>query len=256
VDDLQSEKEQIEEIRAWWSEYGRYVIAGVVIAVGGLVGYNQYQANKIEAQQEASALFESLTVQVDAGDLEKAEQVAEGLENDYANTAYAAQSKLAMARLYMDKNRDQDAVDVLTELVGMRGNREIRLVGRARLARLLLYQDKPEEVIALLENQDAPAFAARYAEALGDAYALLGDVERAAEAYRTALGDTARTINTELVAMKLADLPRAPVGEPAAETGTGMPAATAESPAGPAEPAAGGADDAGTGETGETGEPE
>ena len=27
MDDLQSEKEQIEEIRAWWAEYGRYVIA-------------------------------------------------------------------------------------------------------------------------------------------------------------------------------------------------------------------------------------
>ena len=38
MDDLQSEKEQIEEMKAWWAEYGRYVIAGVVIAVGLLLG--------------------------------------------------------------------------------------------------------------------------------------------------------------------------------------------------------------------------
>jgi len=217
VDDLQSEKEQIEEIKAWWSEYGRYVIAGVVITVGLLVGYNQYQDNKLAAQREASVLFETLTEHVDKGDLERAEQVAGELENDYANTAYAPQSKLAMARLYMDKNRDQDAVDVLTELINLRGNREIRHVGRARLARILLYQDKPEEVIALLEDQDAPAFAARYAESLGDAWALLGDVDKAAEAYRAALADTSQSVNRNLVQMKLADLPRARASTPAAE---------------------------------------
>jgi predicted negative regulator of RcsB-dependent stress response len=217
VDDLQSEKEQIEEIRAWWAEYGRYIIAGVVIAVGLLVGYNQYQGNKLAAQREASVLFEKLTEHVDAGDLERAEQVAGDLENDYANTAYAPQSKLAMASLYMDKNRDQDAVDVLTELVNLRGNSEIRHVGRIRLARILLYQDKPEDVIALLEDQEAPAFAARYAESLGDAWALLGDVDKAAEAYRAALADTSQSVNRNLVQMKLADLPRAPASAAAAE---------------------------------------
>ena len=38
MDDLQHEKEQIEEIRAWWAEYGRYVIAGVVISINVSVG--------------------------------------------------------------------------------------------------------------------------------------------------------------------------------------------------------------------------
>jgi predicted negative regulator of RcsB-dependent stress response len=54
VDDLQSEKEQIEEMKAWWAEYGRYVIAGVIIAVGLIIGFNTYKNNKLEAQVEAS----------------------------------------------------------------------------------------------------------------------------------------------------------------------------------------------------------
>ena len=64
MDDLQSEKEQIEEMRAWWAEYGRYVIAGVVIAVGGLFGYNQYESSKLNAEVEASMLFETLAEHV------------------------------------------------------------------------------------------------------------------------------------------------------------------------------------------------
>lgn len=210
MDDLQSEKEQIEEMRAWWAEYGRYVIAGVVLAVGLLVGYNQYQGNKLEAQVEASELYESLTVYVSDGNLEEAKIVADELATDYANTTYAAQSRLAMARLYMDKSRDQDAATALSELVAMRGNRELRHVGRLRLARVLLYQDKPQEVIDLLATQEDPAFNGLYSEALGDAYAALGQIDAAAEAYQLALSDTTQTVNRGLVQMKLVDLPDAP----------------------------------------------
>ena len=219
MDELLSEKEQIEQMRAWWSEYGRYVIAGVVIAVGLLVGFNQYQSSKLETQVAASELFETLAVNVADGDLEAAETVADDLATNYANTSYAAQSRLAMARLYMDKNRDQDAADVLNELLVVRGNDELKHIGRLRLARILLYQDKAQEVVDLLGSNELNAFGALNSELLGDAHAALGDVDAAAEAYRSALADPspAPTINRGLVQMKLADLPDAEaVAEPAA----------------------------------------
>jgi len=208
VDDLQSEKEQLEEMRAWWSEYGRYVIAGVVIAVGLLFGFNQHQSNKVAAEMEASVLYETLGGHVADGDLDAAETVADELASNYADTAYAAQSKLAMARLYMDKNRDQDAADVLAELIEMRGNGALKYVGRLRLARILLYQDKPQEVIDLLADQeDNLAFTGLYAEVRGDAYAALGQFAEAGDAYRVALADASQTVSRGLVQMKLMDLP-------------------------------------------------
>ena len=232
MDDLQSEKEQLEEIRAWWSEYGRYVIAGVVIAVGLLVGFNQYKSNKLEAEIAASDLFETLTEHVADGEVDSAESVADELASNYANTAYAMQSKLAMARLYMDRNRDQDAAYVLQELVAMRGNGALRHVGRLRLARILLYQDKPQEVIDLLADQENEAFAGLYAEVRGDAYAALGQVEAAAEAYRLALADTSQTVNRGLVQMKLTDLPpAAPRQAEAAVPTTDVDAVAEEVPA-------------------------
>jgi len=219
VDDLQSEKEQIEEMKAWWAEYRMYIIMGVLIAVGGLVGYNQYESNKLAAQVEASELFETLATHVTDGELDDAESVADELANNYANTAYAAQSKLAMARLYMDKNRDQDAADVLRELVAMRSNRELKNIGRLRLGRVLLYQDKAQEVLDLLADRNDPAFAGLYAEMRGDAYAALGQISEAGEAYGIALADTSQTVNRGLVQMKLIDLPDVPAeveeaGEP------------------------------------------
>ncbi len=210
MDDLQSEKEQLEEMRAWWTEYGRYVIAGVVIAVGLLFGFNQYESSKLAAQVEASVLYESLSGHVADGDLDDAESVAEDLATNYANTAYAAQSNLVMAKLYMDKNRDQDAVDVLNELLVMRGNRALQQIGRLRLARIFLYQDKAQEVVDLLADQDDEAFAALFAEVRGDAFAALGQIAAAGDEYRIALADTSQTINRGVVQMKLIDLPDVP----------------------------------------------
>lgn len=230
MDDLQSEKEQIEEMRAWWREYGNYVIAGVVIAVALLLGFNQYRNSKLEAEVNASELYEELAGHVADGDVAEAETAAAELATDYANTSYAAQSKLAMAKLYMDVNRDQDAATALQQLVAMRGNRELRSVGRLRLARVLLYQDKADAVVELLGSRDDPGFNGLYAEALGDAYAALGRIEEARGAYQDALADDKQTVNRALVQMKLTDLPdAAPAQAPAEPATADEPAASVPS---------------------------
>lgn len=226
MDDLQSEKEQIEAMRAWWAEYGKVVLLGVAIAVGGIIGYNQYTGSRIAGQVEASELFETLIEHVVDGDLDEAESVADDLANNYANTAYAGQSKLAMARMYMDQNRDQDAADILNELLAMRGNDELKHIGRLRLARVLLYQDRPQDVVDLLSGVDEDAFTGLYNEALGDAFAALGDYEQAREAYEQALADPSPnpTIDRGFVQMKLVDLPETVVAE-AGDTAEGDTAA-------------------------------
>ena len=40
-----SEKEQLEQMRAWWADNGRFVIGGVLLGVAALVGWNQWQAS-------------------------------------------------------------------------------------------------------------------------------------------------------------------------------------------------------------------
>jgi len=211
VDELLSEKEQIEQIRSWWSEYGGYVIGGLGLGIAVLAGFNFYQNSQLEAQLEGSALYESLAVHVLAGDLEEAEAVANQLASDYASTSYSAQAKLAMARLYMDENRDQDAAYVLAELLAGDGEEAIKHVARARLARILLYQGKAQEVVDLLEGQESTAFAATFNELLGDAYHELGRIQDAQAAYQAALLDpmSQGTVDRELVQWKALDLPEA-----------------------------------------------
>jgi len=209
VDDLLSEKEQIEQLRSWWSEYGGYVIGGLGLGIAILVGLNYYTSARLDAQLKGSVLYESLTQHVVSGDLDEAAAVADELAIDYAKTSYAAQAQLAMARLYMDKNRDQDAADALSQVIASDADEEVKLVARARLARILLYQNKAQDVVDLLEGQPSESFAAVYQELLGDAYHALGRIEDAQAAYQNVMLDplSAQTVDQQLVQWKALDLP-------------------------------------------------
>lgn len=220
VDDLLSEKEQIEKMRAWWSDYGWYVIGGIALGAIILFGINRYQAQTLNAEVAASALYDEISAFVTSGNLEGAEAAAGQLDADYGNSSYAAQSKLAMARLYMDKNRDQDAADALNALLDMGGFEHLKHVARVRLAKVLLYQGKPEEVLSLLQDQGNAAFAARYADVLGDAYVALGRYDEARASYQAALGEVQPTVDQGLVQLKLLDLPQEGAETAAAEETT------------------------------------
>ncbi len=209
MDDLLSEKEQIEQMRTWWSEYGAYVVSGVVLGAIVLFAINYSRTGRVEAQLMASSLYDDLTNLVVDGDADGVQAIVAQLASDSPDSHYAAQSKLAMARLYMDKNRDQDAADVLRELVAGNTSEEFKQVGRVRLAKILLYQDKAGEVVEMLEGQEAGAFAARNAEVLGDAYVALGRTGDARAAYQRALAESGgrATVNQQFVQLKLMDLP-------------------------------------------------
>ncbi len=204
-----SEKEQIEEMRAWWSENGRFVITGVVLGVAIIFGWNQWRSSIESAQIEASNLFEEVMVAVGAGDTDAAEVAANNIFVNYERTVYPGQTRLALARLYMDKGRDQDAVEVLTRLVVEEDESGLQLVGRLRLAKVLLYQNKPEEVIELMQGRAEGGFAARYSEVLGDAYAAKGDYAEAQAAFLAALTEnqSLQTIDNSLIQLKINDLP-------------------------------------------------
>ena len=99
MDDLLSEKEQIETMRSWWQENGRYIIGGIILGVGILVGWNQWKDYKLVTQLEASVLYETLSNEVSDSKLEAAETVANDLYENYSSTTYPALAKLAIPLL-------------------------------------------------------------------------------------------------------------------------------------------------------------
>ena len=204
-----SEKEQLEAMRAWWADNGNYVIAGVIVGIVTIFGWNRWQSTIANTEVEASLLYEEVMSATGRSNLDTAQIAANQLYDEYGDTAYAAQARLAMARLYMDTGRDQDAADTLGELIDSNPEREIALVARLRLAKILLYQDQAQEVVDLVSGQTDTAFASRFSEVLGDAHVALGNYAEALAAYTAALNDdpAAPTVDPNLIQLKINDLP-------------------------------------------------
>lgn len=185
------------------------VLGGIALGIALIVGFRMYTDQQVNQALEASVRFEQLIEAVSENDLEPARAAASELFNDYDGTVYADQARLAMARLYMDLGRDADAAEVLEPLAESDSEAPLALVARLRLGRILLYQDKPQEVLDLLDVPADTSFVARYQEIIGDAHFALGDMEAANAAWLAALADprSQQTVDAELIRMKLDDLP-------------------------------------------------
>jgi len=233
------EKEQLDDIRAWWSQYGNYVLSGVAVGALSLFGWSYYKSTTADNEIAASVLYDELATHVADGDLDDAERVAGVLSTEHGSSLYALQSKLALARLYMDNSRDKEAADALKAIVDSRQSAELSAVARIRLAKVLQYQEKYEEVLTLLDGEDSTGFTARYAEARGDALVALSRFDEAREAYLVALADNGQTLDATFLQLKLLDLPPAePEVLDSGEAGTAEPVTeTAEAGETDAEPA-------------------
>ena len=64
MDEYLTDQQQAEKLQRWWKENGVFVIAGLVIGVGGLFGWRQWQDYKLEQAENASAVYEQLILAI------------------------------------------------------------------------------------------------------------------------------------------------------------------------------------------------
>jgi len=230
VDEFLSEKEQMEQIRDWWKEYGWYLIGGAVLGGALLFGWTRYQSYEQQRVEIASALYDELFGAVaDRADVRATELLAE-IRAEYASSPYADQAALLMASLRLDQQQPEAAVDELRFVLENTEDAELALVARQRLARLLLHMERYDEVLTLLEDLEPSRFSGRFSELRGDVYLAQGEVDRARTAYMEAYNaEFTEVLDRNVLQMKIDDLPVAaiadalpqPEAEPAVEPGAG-----------------------------------
>ena len=209
MDEFLSEKEQIQYIREWWQENRSYILTALIIVIGGITGNNTWKSSVIEKQLSASSLYESLAVEISENNLEAGEMIADQINEDYSDTVYYEKAQLAMAYFYMSQSRDEDAANSLRNILSKSSDSELSLIAEMRLAKIMLYQKKYQEVIDMLKGNIGHAFETKYSELLGDAYFGLEEFDKAEFAYMAALKNTnqAQIVDASLIQMKINDLP-------------------------------------------------
>jgi predicted negative regulator of RcsB-dependent stress response len=203
---METEEEQVENIKKWWKENGRSVIAGIVIGVGGLFSYRYWVDMKEAEAERASSHFTQMIESLEASDATSVSQQAEILIADYSATEYAILARFALVRSFVENKEYILAQQQLEQIIGTVGQDPLGFLARKRLAAIQLQTASLEQALTTLAVDFPDAFRASVEELRGDIYARQGKLIEAVDAYRKAQSGTPGPSNANFLQQKLDDL--------------------------------------------------
>lgn len=207
VEIYDSEKEQIESIKTWWKENGRAITIGLVLGIGGVVGWTSWNTYSIGRAEQASMLYEQVVNWAAADNYAQTVAAAEQLMSEYANSGYAALAALISAADAYAAKEVSKAKGHLQWVMDNSVRPELSHVARLRLARIHLQEGNNDQALALLDTSPPPSFAINWQETRGDIHLANNDAEAARQSYNTALDSTEPSASAyRRIKMKLDDL--------------------------------------------------
>jgi predicted negative regulator of RcsB-dependent stress response len=203
--DVESDEELVELIQRYWARYGVSLIIGVVLAVGGVLGWRSYEARELEMAEAASTAYYRYEQAKLEGREADAELEAARLAEAHSDTAYALFLALAQAKDAVEAGDLASAKVALEKGLSLAPTDALKDVVRLRLARVAMAEEGAEAALRQLEGIRQGQTMAGVAELRGDALASLGAFDEARAAYAAAL--TAAEGALPMVTMKLDALP-------------------------------------------------
>ena len=212
--DLQ-EQEQIEELKAFWKQYGNLITWVLILVLGAFAAWNGWNWYQRDQAAKAAAMFDELQRAADAADAAKASKVFDDLKSRYPGTAYAEQGGLLAAKLQHDKGQVDAAKATLGWVAEHAAEDEYKTIARLRLAGVLLDQKQYDEALKQLAGATGKEFEALVADRRGDILMAQGKADEARAAYQAAwkaMDDTVeyrRLVDAKLTALGAAPAPAA-----------------------------------------------
>lgn len=187
-----SEKEQIQLIKNWWKKNGATILIAVILVLGLSFGWRYWHYYKNKQAEQASVLYEQMLSANIAKNPDDFKLFAQHLIKNYSSTPYATLASLLLAQENIEENNLSKAEQNLTWVMQHGKNKSFKQIARIRDARLLLDNNKPQQVLKLLKHVNDKAFMPAILETRGDVFAAEGNKEQALEEYKTALQATAK----------------------------------------------------------------
>jgi predicted negative regulator of RcsB-dependent stress response len=203
---METEEEQVEQIKAWLKTNGMSIVLGVVIGVGGIGGYRYWQYVQETTAEQASVQFTKMIDALNESDDDSLETHANKLIQEYSDTEYALMAHLALAKQHVKQGEFDQAESSLQQIVGRAAQEPLAYLARTRLASVQLQKQQFDQALSTLSIDFPAVFTASVAELRGDIYASQGNASEAVNAYRSALEADPGPANGEFVQQKLDDL--------------------------------------------------
>ena len=195
-----SEEEQVDKLKKWWDSNGKQIIAGAVLGLAGIFGWNYYLDYQDSQALNARALY--LSYASDSANVGAYDK----LIKDHPSSSYSDQATLLMAKYLFEAENYSLALDALKPLMS-RENSVIASTAALRSASLYLELAQHQEALAVLNMDNANEFSGLFYNLAGDVYLDLGNNEEARNSYALAIENiTDNSSLSQLIQIKLDDL--------------------------------------------------
>ena len=182
------EQESIDQMKAWWDQWGTPITAAVCVCCLGFAGWNGWQWYQRNQAAQASGAYVQLQNAIYQNDTKNVKSIADGHIEDYGTTIYAPLGALASAATEVQEGNLDLARDRLVWVIEKSGHPEYDTIARVRLAGVELSAKKPEAALkALGPAKPVPDQTALVEDRLGDVYYAMNDFEKARAAWQKAV---------------------------------------------------------------------
>lgn len=201
--DLQ-EQEQVDALKAWWKENGKWVVAAVVIALLGYAGMQFWKSHQAQQAGEASKLYAEVEKQTLSNDPKRVNDAVAALVDKFGGSAYAPRAQLLAVQANVQAKDMTRAKTQLQWVIEHASETGLQDTARLKLASILLDEKNYDEALKQLNATHPEAFIGLYADLKGDVLSAQGKIEEARAAYKQALDKIeAKSMYRNLVQLKL-----------------------------------------------------
>ncbi|OJY41007.1 MAG: hypothetical protein BGO90_04550 [Legionella sp. 40-6] len=182
-----TEEEQLESIKKWWKRYGNMVTLALSIVLFVIAGYRYYGWYQEKKSQEASAAYEHMMISFSNKDIKSVKSYANELIKNYKHTVYADAAHLALAKVYVNKDKLQQARAELQEVKKQTKLSVFKDIASLRVARIYAAEKAYQEALTELSTITDATYKPVVNELKGDIYKAMGKYEEASSSYKQAI---------------------------------------------------------------------
>ncbi len=203
-----SDEQQVEQIKKWWAANGSSIIIGIVLGVGGIMGWRFWGDYQLNQSAQASAHFDAMVLAVKNNQFDKAENSANIIKDEFSGTPYLVYSQLTLAKIQFEQKQYAQAAATYQSIIDSNSSDSINFVARKRLADVYIDEKKYDEALAALSVDYPSSFAAAFEERKGDIYRYQGKKDKANSAYLLAKVANVKAEDAQFLQQKVDDLGR------------------------------------------------
>lgn len=199
-----NENEQVDALRQFFANNGKFLAVGVIIGIAALGGWRFWSSHQEGTDKAASAEYQQLTSAMQADKPDSLEAVATFASKN--NNTYGALASLDLAKQYVETNQLDKAIALLQSGLKDTKDANLQAVINLRLARIQLQQSQADAALSTLNNVKGDGWTAIVADIRGEALLSKGDKQGARDAWSKGAESQASPALKQMLQMKMNNL--------------------------------------------------